>query len=309
MVKITKGNIGRVNYKTVVTIGMFDGVHLGHKSLLNRLVLKAKEEGGKSVAITFEPHPRILLSDGDTGLKFLTSFEEKVSLLAESGLDHLLVLRFDDEMSRMSTCDFVREILIDKLKLSHLVIGYDHHFGNRSSKTNLTIDECSAKYKFKVDRIEALSEDGALVSSTAIRSYLEEGNLDSANRLLGYDYILQGSVVSGKKIGRGMGFPTANIEPLYSFKLIPADGVYAVEVTTEGKVYKSMLYIGTRPTIETRGVRIIETNLFGFDGDLYGKEISISFKKRIRGDMKFETREQLREQIIKDKDTALRLLD
>jgi riboflavin kinase/FMN adenylyltransferase len=307
-VRISKGKIDLLKGQTVVTIGMFDGVHRGHMSLLGRVIKISEESNCESVAISFDPHPRVLLSGGDNRLKFLTSNDEKVTLMEKSGLDNILILDFTEELSRLSTCDFVKEILVTKLNMKHLVIGYDHHFGHRGSGSNLTISECAAKYGFGVTRIDALSEEGEKVSSTRIRRCLEEGYLEQANALLGYDYILDGIVVSGKKIGRGIGYPTANLKPVYDYKLIPQDGVYAVTVEFDGKLYKSMLYIGTRPTLETGGRRIIEANLFDFEGDLYGKQLSIVFKHRIRGDERFESKELLTEQIFRDKVEALRLL-
>lgn len=303
-----KQNIKIEAGRAVVTIGMFDGVHRGHASLISRVVENAVSTGGESVAITFEPHPRILLSGGDLNLKFLTSLEEKSYLLEKAGLDHLLVLKFDDEMRRMSACDFVEKILVGMLGLKQLVVGFDHHFGYRGAGDNTTLSDCAGRFGFDVSRLDALVDEDLSVSSTRIREYLEAGELISANRLLGYEYILQGRVVEGQRIGRGMGYPTANIEPDYNYKLIPADGVYAVEVGAGNRVYKSMLYIGSRPTLEEGGKRVIEANLFDFEGDLYGKRLRIIFKHRIRGDIKFSSRELLRQQIARDKEETLQLL-
>lgn len=306
--KTSRQNIEIEKGQAFVTIGMFDGVHRGHMCLVNNVVKLAGDTGGISVAVTFEPHPRMLLSGGDINLRFLTSLHEKEYLLARAGLDHLLVLDFNDQLRMMSACDFVERILVDMLGMKHLIVGYDHHFGYGGNVNSTTLDDCAGRHGFDVSRVDALVDGDVSVSSTLIRQLLEEGELGRANSLLGYEYILQGRVVEGKKIGRKMGYPTANIEPDWQFKLIPADGVYAVEVTTGENLYKAMLYIGTRPTLETGGNRVIEANLFGFDGDLYGKDLTIFFKHRIRGDMKFSSSELLSKQIAKDKDETLQLL-
>lgn len=306
--KVSGGNIKIEKGIAVVTIGMFDGVHRGHMRLLENVISRATATGGESVAITFEPHPRIVLSGGDINLRFLTSLDEKSALLKRTGLDHLIVLPFTQEIRMMSACDFVEKVLVRSIGLKHLVIGFDHHFGYRGAGDSTTLAQCAERFGFGVNRFEAVEEDGIIISSTVIRQLLEEGRLERANSLLGYDYIMHGKVVQGRKIGRGMGYPTANIEPGYPHKLIPADGVYAVEASIDSNMYKAMLYIGTRPTIESDGERVVEANLFGFDGDLYGKEISVRFRYRIRGDIKFSSRELLRQQISKDKEETLRLL-
>ena len=295
--------------RPVVTLGMFDGVHLGHRHLLNRVREVAAERGGESVAITFEPHPRVVLSDQTSSLRFLTSLEEKISLLSETGIDHLLVLPFTTEFSQISACDFIGEVLVKGIGVNHLVVGFDHQFGYRAGGDSITVSECAGKYGFTMERVEALMDNDKSVSSTTIRDSLVSGNLAEANRLLGYDYFLQGSVIEGKRIGRSIGYPTANLEPNYSFKLIPRNGVYAVEVVLEERLYKAMLYIGTRPTLDgADAVVSIEANLFDYHGDMYGKDIRIYFRKRLRDDIKFENKEMLREQIGIDKENTLKVL-
>lgn len=288
---------------------MFDGVHRGHRALLDSVIRKAKAIGGHSVVMTLDPHPRIVLSGGDSSLRFLTSLDEKSQLMDEAGIDKLVVLPFTRELSRMESCDFVKKYLVDKIGVKHLILGFDHHFGYRGYGDAVTVTECAGRFDFGVDRMEALKEGQEVISSTTIRSLLLEGSLERANHLLGYSYMLKGKVVEGKKIGRLLGFPTANISPDYSYKLIPADGVYAVEVILDSVKYNAMLYIGPRPTIERdKGRRTIEVNIFDFDDDIYGREITIKFRHRLRGDKKFRSREKLLAQIEKDKAESIRLL-
>ncbi|MCD4770708.1 MAG: bifunctional riboflavin kinase/FAD synthetase [Bacteroidales bacterium] len=295
--------------KPVVTLGMFDGVHKGHRTLLEAVAKRADETGGKAIVLTFEPHPGIILSKRENGLNFLTSLDEKINLLEEAGIKHLIVLEFTKALSRMSACDFVKEILIDGIGISHLIIGFDHSFGHKGEGSGETIKECAYKYSFSVERIEAFVFNNSVVSSTNIRKMLSGGDLDGANSMLGYDYFLKGTVIEGDKLGRSMGYPTANLKPDYPYKLIPRDGVYAVDVQVRGKLYKSMLYIGRRPTVaEGQGERTIEANIFDFEGDLYGGSITVYFRHRLRDDIKFDNRELLREQIEKDKEETLRIL-
>ncbi len=290
-------------------MGMFDGVHRGHKHLIDNLVSKAEKLGGESVIITLEPHPRIVLSDNNSSLRFLTSLDEKKELIEAAGPDKLVVLPFTRQLSRLTACDFIKDYLVDIIGIEHLVLGFDHQFGYGAHGNAETITGCAERYGFGVDRMEALKDRDLVISSTTIRNFISQGLLDRANSLLGYPYLLKGRVVEGRKIGRLLGYPTANIAPDYKYKLIPADGVYAVEVRVDAAVYNAMLYIGPRPTIEgNSGKRTIEVNIFDFDKDIYGKAIMLRFMHRLRGDRKFSSREQLLEQIRKDKAETLRLL-
>lgn len=294
--------------RAIATIGMFDGVHRGHRSLLSHVTAHAQKYGGESVAITFDPHPRLVLAPGDSGIRFLSSPGEKISLLEECGIDNLLIIPFNIEMSRMSACSFTEKYLVGMLGVHHLYVGYNHRFGHRGEGNNLTLSECVSASGLGHTRIEALMSEGEAVSSSLIRRYLEEGALERANHLLGYSYLLHGRVVEGERIGRLLGYPTANIESEYGWKLIPADGVYTAHTSVEGIVYPSMLYIGTRPTIEEQGKRSVEVNLIGFSGDLYGREMKVRLRHRIRGDIRFNTREELRDRIALDREETLRLL-
>lgn len=308
-VKIYKGYSDFKAVNPVVTIGMFDGVHRGHISLINRVVSAAHNLHGESVAVSFEPHPRIVLS-GDRSLRFLTSLDEKISLLEKAGLDKLVIIPFTKEFSRLGACDFVKEVLLEGLGTLNLVVGFDHQFGHRGGGSATTVGECAAKYGFKMERVGPYIENDTPVSSSAIRDLIRSGDLVAANKLLGYDYFLKGSVVEGLRIGRAMGYPTANLKPDYEFKLIPDSGVYAVEVEFENNFYQAMLYIGTRPTLpESDGKVSIEAHLLNYDGNLYDKSICIHFRHRLRGDIKFENKDLLREQIDKDKKDTIRILN
>ena len=307
--KIYKGYSGVEFKNPVVTIGMFDGVHLGHQSLLDAVKQAAEKINGEPVVISFEPHPRIVLTKNSDSLRFLTSLDEKIALIKKAGIKHLVVLPFTKEFSALTACEFVEQILVKEFNTRHLVVGFDHRFGRRGDEGEDTVSECAAKFGFSIERIGAYIKDGISVSSTNVRNLIKEGDLQKANELLGYDYFLKGKVIDGLRIGRSMGYPTANLKPDYSYKLIPCDGVYAGEVSYEGKIYKSMLYIGTRPTLkEGGGKRSIEANLFDFEGDMYGKAMTIYFRHRLRGDLKFANKQLLREQIDRDKEDTLRIL-
>lgn len=309
--KVHHGYTGISFHNPVITMGVFDGVHLGHRMLLGRVAEEAGKEGADAVAVTFDPHPRIVLS-GDPGhLSFLTDLEERTDLLRSTGIGHLVVIPFTHELSRMTASEFVGSILCRRLGVSHLITGYNHHFGRRHEGDSNTILDCAARMDFRVTREEAYMIDGEPVSSSLIRKALGEGRIDKAATMLGYDYFIRGKVVSGRKIGRNMGFPTANIVPLFAHKLIPRTGVYAVEVTVRGGEGRhiAMLNIGHRPTIaDSDGIRTIEVHLVDFSGDLYGREVTVIFRHRLRDEMKFENVDALAAQLAKDREMTVALL-
>jgi riboflavin kinase / FMN adenylyltransferase len=294
---------------TVVTLGIFDGVHRGHRALIDYLVSVAREKKCESVVITFSPHPRIVLEPENANLAFLTTMEEKTALLEKAGIDHLIIIQFNHEFSSIPACEFIREILFKKIGTRHLIIGYNHHFGRRGEGDINTIRQCSEDLGFIVEQVEGFrTEDGA-VSSSVIREALVKGELDDANRWLGYYYSVSGTVIEGKKIGRTIGFPTANIQPDSGNKLIPCNGVYAVEVFVDDKIHKGMLNIGSNPTVNNNvSFRSIEVNILDFDEDIYGKRITVVFRKRLRDEKKFSGLKQLTEQMETDKQNTLRLL-
>lgn len=291
----------------VVTTGTFDGVHTGHRVIINRLNEIAAKENGESVLLTFYPHPRMVLFPDDIDLKLLTTQEEKIALLEKAGIKHLIIHPFTKEFSRLTSLQFIREILVNKIQTKKLVIGYDHHFGRNREGSFEHLTESGPLYGFSVEEIPAQDVDSIAVSSTKIRQSLREGNVKTASEFLGYYYTLSGKVIHGEKKGRGLGFPTANISVENRYKLIPAIGIYAVHVLLDGKTYNGMLYIGYRPTLNGR-YQSIEVNIFDFDSDIYGKQITVQFKDRIRDDMKFDKMEELQTQLHHDKEMALNLL-
>lgn len=292
----------------VVTSGTFDGVHVGHQKILNRLQEIAQQHQAETVVITFWPHPRLVLHPEDNTLKLLNTFEEKAELLSQHGVNHLVRIPFTKEFSQMSSAEFITEVLIKKIGTKKLVIGYDHHFGKNREGSFEQLKLNAPQYGFEVEEIPRQDVDNVGVSSTKIRKALVSGDIVAANHLLGSSYQLTGRVVPGDKLGRRLGFPTANIEMDTTFKLVPADGIYAVKVYYERVEYKGMLYIGNRPTVN--GVkRNIEVNIFDFNKDVYGDTLTVSFHHLIRNDSKFSDLEGLTKQLALDKIDALRLLN
>ncbi len=295
----------------VVTMGVFDGVHLGHRMLLGRVVTEAERSGSDAVAVTFDPHPRIVLTGDPSHLRFLTDIGERISLLSQTGIGHLVIIPFTVELSRMTAREFVDQVLCRHMGVRHLITGFNHHFGRRHEGDSKTITECSSRMDFRVTREQAFRIDGEVVSSSVIRKLLEGGEVRRAAAMLGYDYFLKGRVVSGKRIGRGLGFPTANIVPFFAHKLIPRSGVYAVEVMVEDEQgwHAAMLNIGLRPTIsENDGKSTIEAHIIDFDADLYGKSVSVRFCERLRDEMKFGNVDALAAQLAKDRERTIALL-
>jgi riboflavin kinase/FMN adenylyltransferase len=299
-----------LNLKTpFVTLGIFDGVHLGHRFLLDNLVLRAKEEKGESVVITFSPHPRLVLDQNLDDLSFLTTMNEKIVLLENSKIDHLIIIEFTKKFSRIKACDFIKKVLVEKIGTKHLLIGYNHHFGKGGEGDVNTVKQCAESLDFQVEQVQGFYTGEATISSSAIREALVNGRLDEANRWLGYSYSVSGTIIEGRKIGRSIGFPTANIKPDFQYKLIPANGVYAVEVKLDGLIYQGMLNIGTNPTVnEDPEKRSIEVHILNFNKDIYRKTISVIFRKRLRNEIKFDNIDQLTEQMKLDKQQTLQLL-
>jgi len=281
-----------------VTLGTYDGVHIGHKTILTQLINKAKETGKDSMLITFDPHPRQALGLGEISL--LSTLEEKINLLSETGLDYLLILPFTKEFSTQGATEFITNVLIDQLNISEIMLGYDHKFGhNREGDVHLLADVLTKTGRF-VTEIPAQDVDEIIVSSTKIRTALIKGEIQTANRLLGYNYQVSGKVVLGNQLGRTIGFPTANIELTNTSKLIPGDGVYAVKLTVEGITHHGMMNIGIRPTVSNSQNRVIEVHLFDFNSDIYGKSVTITVCNHLRREQVFSGIEALTEQLKKD---------
>lgn len=294
--------------RPVVTIGSFDGVHLGHACVIRHLKTKAAEIGGKSVIISFEPHPREVLYPLEKKPGILTTLEEKVAILEHYGVDHLIVLTFTLEFARQSYMDFVRDMLIGKLHMCGLVVGYDHRFGKDREGNFESLQTLSKEYHFSLEQESVFEENDVNVSSTKIRNALSVGDIARVNDFLGYAYSITGTVVGGQHLGRKIGFPTANISLTDERKLLPAVGVYAVEVLVDGKLYYGMLNIGIRPTVSKAGVITREVNIFDFDRDIYGEMITVRLIARVRGERKFEDIEELKEQLHCDKERVMELL-
>ncbi len=291
----------------VVTSGTFDGVHLGHQQILKRLREVARKVDGETVLITFWPHPRLVLFPDQKDLLLLNTFEEKAALLREFGIEHLLRIPFTREFSNMSSEEFIRKILVETIGTRKLVIGYDHRFGKNREGSFEHLKLHAPEYGFEVEEIPRHEVDNLVVSSTKIRHALLEGDMFTATELLGRPYGISGRVVRGQKIGRILGFPTANIEIDHANKLIPAFGAYAVKVIYEGETFNGMMNIGMRPTVGGR-TRTLEVNIFDFDRDIYGDTLNLQFIAHIRNEKPFPDIESLKNQLISDKEAALKLL-
>jgi riboflavin kinase/FMN adenylyltransferase len=293
----------------VITMGTFDGVHLGHRLVLERLKKRAEEAKGESVVITFYPHPRQVLGNSSITIPLLSTPNEKARLLEELGVDHLIIISFDHEFSNKEACSFVEEVLAGRIGARHLIVGFNHHFGRKGEGDFVSVRECAEKFNLTVEMIDPLISGTHIISSSVIRDALAGGMTSLANELLGYPYSLNGIIVEGKKLGRKIGFPTANIKPESTEKLIPMDGVYAVEVIIRNEMHKGVMSIGYNPTVEKeKKERTIEVNIFDFNNEIYDLPVTIVFRHRIRDEMKFESIDRLAEQIALDKKRAIELL-
>jgi riboflavin kinase/FMN adenylyltransferase len=290
----------------VVTSGTFDGVHFGHQRILGRLHEIAEKNGGETVVLTYWPHPRLVLFPEEE-LFLLTSIEEKAELLSKFHIDHLVVIPFTRQFAQTRSEAFIKDILVDKIGVKKLVIGYDHRFGKNRSGQFDVLKKDAPVYGFEVEEIPKQMIENNAVSSTKIRRALLEGRIEIADEYLGRPYSIHGKVVEGDKIGRTIGFPTANIEVLFKHKLIPAEGVFAVRVKVLGKAYRGMLNIGYRPTFNGTKKRM-EVHIFDFDKEIYDEEITVGFYRKIRSEMKFQNAEELKAQLADDKLAAMKIL-
>lgn len=292
----------------IVTIGTFDGVHLGHQAVFKQMVDKARQIGGETVVITFFPHPRIVISPNDNRLRLITTQEDKIEHLRRSNIDNLIIINFTKEFSHTSSEDFIKDYVVRYIQPAILVIGYDHHFGSNRSGDFDTLSKLGMEFHFAVEKINEQDIEDITISSTKIRSALQKGDIKLANKLLGYSYSTSGIVKHGDSIGRTLGFPTANISIKPEYQLIEKAGVYATIARVDGKDYPSMTYIGRRPTISNELPTSIETYIMDFDGDLYGKEIRVTFIDRVRDEMTFDKLERLKSQIQEDKANIIKIL-
>ncbi len=294
--------------KVFLTVGTFDGIHFGHQKIIDSLKSLANEEDGESVMLTFSPHPRLVLFPENNNLKLINTLDEKINRLESSGIDHLIIYPFTKDFSRISALEYVRDFLVKEIKVSTLIIGYDHQFGRNREGNFEYLKELSELYGFDVKEISAQDINDINVSSTKIRKAIELGDIPLANEYLGYTFPLKGKVIEGKKLGNTIGFPTANLLIEDKTKIIPKPGAYVVYVEVDGNRYKAMLNIGKNPTIDESEQEKIEVNLFDFDGNLYQKTIKVEFIERLRDEVKFDSLDALKNQLRLDKANSLKIL-
>ncbi|WP_291114225.1 bifunctional riboflavin kinase/FAD synthetase [Flavobacterium sp. UBA6135] len=293
--------------QTIVTLGTFDGVHIGHKKIIERLVSNAAANGGETVILTFFPHPRMILQDG-SDIKLLNTIDEKSMLLDQCGIDHLIIHPFDQEFSRLTAEEFVQEILVNQFQLKKIIIGHDHRFGRNRTANIDDLINFGNQFSFEVEQISAQEIDEVSVSSTKIRNALFEGNCQLANEYLGYPYILSGTVEKGKSIGRTINFPTANLHIKESYKLIPKNGVYIVSSLLNNKTVFGMMNIGFNPTVNGEK-QSIEIHFFNWNADLYNQKIQVNVLERIREEQKFDSIDDLKIQLQQDQNKSLQMIE
>ncbi len=291
----------------VVTIGTFDGVHIGHRKIISGICELADETGGETVILTFFPHPRMILNPEDDSLKLINTISEKAELLEQLGVDHLIITPFSRDFSNLSPDDYIRDVLVKKIGTKTIVIGYDHHFGKDRSGSLADLLRLGPDLGFTVVEIPEQDINEIAVSSTQVRRALLENDIEQANSFLGYPFFITGKVMRGDQIGRRIGYPTANISIEEPYKLIPADGIFAVKVLHNQSVYKGMAYIGHRPTVNGF-TRNIEVNIFDFGQEIYGDVLKMEFIHYVRGDIKFSSLEELSAQLALDKQAVEQLL-
>ncbi|MFA8300465.1 MAG: bifunctional riboflavin kinase/FAD synthetase [Hyphomicrobiales bacterium] len=291
----------------VATIGTFDGVHIGHRYILEKIVEKAKKINGESIVITFYPHPRSVVHADSKDLKFITSQERKKEIIESIGIDHLIIVPFTKEFSKISSEKFIRDFLIKYIRPKKLVIGYDHHFGKNRLGDFKMLYDLGSKYHFQVEKIPPQDVDNIAISSTKIRKALTSGKIDKANKWLGHKYCIKAKVIHGDELGRKIGFPTANLNVKEHYRLLGFEGVYACHVEWKGKMYKGMCNIGVRPTLNKSELKY-EVYILDFNSDIYGQIITVYFEKRIRDEIKFNSLEELKAQLERDKETVRELL-
>ncbi len=296
--------------KTVVTIGIFDGVHRGHVQILSRLKELAMTYQTESVVITLWPHPRFILQPDNKELRLLTTLQEKIDMIGRHGIDNLIILPFDLQLANITYDRFVADYIVGHTGAQHVVVGFNHHFGKDRKGTFENLKISARQYDIEAERLNQVIIDNIRISSSGIRNMITEGRVNTAGKALGYYYFITGKVVNGNKLGRVLGYPTANVEIDEPLKLLPRNGVYAVLIRNGSNVYKGMLSLGVRPTIDPQGTRrVIEVNLFDFEGDLYGATLKIAFLEWLRCEKKFDSLDELKEQIAIDKIETRKILD
>lgn len=291
----------------VITIGTFDGVHLGHQLIISTLITEANKANGESVIITFHPHPRKVVSSIVTGIRLINTLDERIELLSKTGVDHLVVVPFTEYFANQTAEEYIKYFLVEKFKPNTIIIGYDHRFGKDRTGNYLLMVQKAIEYNYTLKEIPEHLLDAVKVSSTTIRNALLHGQIEEANKLLGYAFFFTGQVVHGNKIGRTIGYPTANLKSNTDEKITLGDGIYAVYVTVVEKKYKGMLSIGFRPTVDGKK-RVTEVNIFDFDEEIYDQTIKVEIKKHLRQEVKFNSLDELKQQLHTDKENSLKCL-
>jgi riboflavin kinase/FMN adenylyltransferase len=288
----------------VITIGTFDGVHAGHLQIIKQLKEEAARINGETVIITFHPHPRLVIQTGKSEIHLLNTLEEKTELLKKQDIDHLVVVPFTREFSEQAAELYIEDFLVKKFRPHTIIIGYDHHFGNKRKGDYRLLEAYAGKFNYVVKEIPEHVLNQVIISSTRIRGALLNADPETANRFLGYDYFFEGKVVEGNKLGRTLGYPTVNLELADANKLVPANGIYAVSVTVNNRSYNGMMSIGVRPTIGI-SARTVEVNIFDFDENIYGQTVRVFVKKYLREEKKFNDLDELKAAIAEDKINAI----
>ena len=305
--KVTKGLKKAVSADpSILTLGTFDGVHKGHKKIISRLINEAKEYNLKTIILTFFPHPRNIISD-DKNIKSINTLDEKIEIFGQLGLDELIIQNFDKSFSEMSADEFI-ELIVNNLNLKKIIVGYNHRFGKNRSADIQVLKKFSLKYDFEVIEIKAFEIEKIKISSTKIRNSINDGNIDICNNYLGYNFNINGEVVKGKKIGKSIGFPTANIRIDEKYKILPKNGVYIVKCYFDKEKHYGMLNIGYNPTFGLNE-KTVEVNIFDFDKDLYGKILKIDFLKFIRNEIKFDNAEMLQNRLLEDRENCINYIN
>jgi riboflavin kinase / FMN adenylyltransferase len=291
----------------VITIGTFDGVHLGHRQIIDNLKEEAKKASGESVIITFHPHPRKVVSSVITGIRLINSLPERIELLEKTAIDHLVIVPFTEFFANQTAEEYIQDFLVGKFKPHTIIIGYDHRFGKERAGDYKMMEEKALLYNYRLKEIPEHILNAIKVSSTNIRNAILHSHIEEANSFLGYDFFFEGEVIHGDKIGRELGYPTANLKSTDDEKIVLGDGIYAVYIDVDGKTFKGMMSIGFRPTVNGK-TRVTEVNLFDFNSDIYGKIVRVHVKKYLRSEVKFNGLEELKVQLGKDKEESLTYL-
>lgn len=295
--------------KSAITVGTFDGVHLGHRKIIEKLNSIKDSKELRSIIITFEPHPQIVLKNRAKDIRILTTLEEKLEIFEELKIDITYVINFTRDFANTTAEEFYKNYLIDKIGINDLILGYDHMFGKNREGNFDTLKILSENYHFTVDKVEEYKFEGEHISSTVIRNLLNEGNVKKVSLILGRPYSIKGKVVEGRKLGKGLGYPTANIDISDKFKLIPDIGIYTVSIELDSSLYFGMMSIGKNPTVTDEDIIKCEVNIFDFDENIYGKDIKINFIEYLRNERKFDSLEDLKKQMNCDKEKSLKIIN